>query len=218
MNSFLIAVAISAAMALASLLTHVADGTIGGVSATFPWNKMITAWSVALVLVGGGVVVVRAAKLPLVGDKKQIEAKAERWTWWSEYIFLPVLSAYAALEIAERILEEWFDYPIRIGFIDSNRFASTAVSLVLGTFLIAHFARSAYEGRSIFIIVGVVAGIGLAFGSVVQAEREWFETMKDAPVGTPYLDPATGKWKRWGIPEPLPLTRPFSCPGGRSVC
>jgi len=205
-------------MAIASILTHLADGTLDGVWATLPWNKMITAWSVALLLAGGGVVVVRAAKLPLVGNKRQIEVKAERWTWWSEYIFLPVLSAYAALEIAEQILEEWFDYPVRIGFIDSNRLVSSAVSIILVVFLIAHFVRSAYEGRSILIILGVVAGTFLAIGSLAQANRAWFETMKDAPVGTPYLDPATGKWKRWGIPEPLPLTRPFGCPNGRSVC
>lgn len=218
MNSFLIAVAISAAMAIASILTYFAGGTAGGMWATLPWNKMIAAWSVALLLAGGGVVVVRAAKLPLVGDRKKIEAKAERWTWWSEHVFWPVLGAYAALEIAQRILEEWFGFPVRISFINSSRFASAVVPIVLATLLIAHFARSAYEGRSILTILGVLAGIGLAFGSVVQAERGWFETMKDAPVGTPYLDPATGKWKRWGIPEPLPLTRPFNCPSGRSFC
>jgi len=189
-------------MAIASILTHLADGTLDGVWATLPWNKMITAWSVALLLAGGGVVVVRAAKLPLVGNKRQIEVKAERWTWWSEYIFLPVLSAYAALEIAEQILEEWFDYPVRIGFIDSNRLVSSAVSIILVVFLIAHFVRSAYEGRSILIILGVVAGTFLAIGSLAQANRAWFETMKDAPVGTPYLDRPLENGRGGAFPSP----------------
>jgi hypothetical protein len=218
MVSFLIAVAISVAMAIASILTHFADGTSGAVWATFPWGKMITAWTVALLLAGGAVMVVHVAKLPLVGDKVDVEAKAARWAWWSEHVFLPVLGAYAALEIAEKILEEWFDFPIRVSFIDSSRFASAAVSIVLGAFLIAHLARSAYEGKSILTLLGVIVGIALALSSVVRAERDWFATMKDAPIGTPYLDPATGKWRRWGIPEPMPLTRPFSCPDGRSIC
>jgi hypothetical protein len=105
-------------------------------------------------------------------------------------------------------------FPVRFSFIDSSRFISSVVSIVLAAFLIAHFARSLYEGRSILSGLAIIVGVAFAIGAWAEVSLGWIDATKNIPYGAPYFDPTTGKVKHWGAPELVPPPRSLVCPGG----
>ena len=221
MSAFLIAILVSVAIILS--LTQIAEGAIRDFWTLHgPLNAMFRDFLVALVVLIVCALALRMSPGTATPEHTGGAVHAGRWAVWRHRLegvsarIAPLLGAYVALEVGERLSEQWFGVPVHIGFIEGSRSVSFAVSLILNVLFLAHWLHSAFEGRKVLLTLVMAVAIIAPMVLLARTAPEWSGAMSKQPLGTPYIDPLTGELKYWGEIKLEPIPR--SCPGGGRFC